>query len=89
MYTFLCLLATILIGTVLVLSSISYYLAIDDAAYLTEEEVDAPLDGSPWNASEHGKTEYVPRIIHQTWKSETLPDKWVNISQECRDMNSD
>ncbi len=88
-YTFLCLLATVLVGTVLVLSSITYYLAIDDAAYLTEVEVDAPLDGSPWNATDHGKTERIPRIIHQTWKTESLPEKWVNISQACRDMNPD
>ncbi|TCD68214.1 hypothetical protein EIP91_011386 [Steccherinum ochraceum] len=88
-YTFLCLLATILIGTVLVLSSISYYLSIDTAAYLTEQEVDAPFAGPRWNASEHGKVERIPRIIHQTWKSETLPPKWVNVSQGCRDMNPD
>ena len=87
-YTFLCLLATLLVGTVLVLSSISYYLANDDAAYITEAELDAPQDGS-WNASQPGKPERIPRILHQTWKSETLPDKWVNVSQGCRDMNPD
>lgn len=88
-YAFLCLLATILIGTVVVLSSISYYLSIDAAAYLTEPEVDAPFGGGRWNASEHGNVERIPRLIHQTWKSETLPPKWVNVSQGCRDMNPD
>ncbi|KAH8105909.1 nucleotide-diphospho-sugar transferase [Cristinia sonorae] len=89
-YTLLCLLATFLIGTVLVLSSISYYLSIDARAYLTEREIDAPfaLD-TPWVASAHGKVERIPRIIHQTWKSETLPPKWVNVSQSCRDINPD
>ncbi|THH32948.1 hypothetical protein EUX98_g1259 [Antrodiella citrinella] len=72
-----------------VLSSISYYLSIDAAAYLTEEEVDAPFAGERWNATEHGKIELIPRIIHQTWKSETLPPKWVNVSQGCRDMHPD
>ncbi|KAI0081708.1 hypothetical protein K474DRAFT_1132978 [Panus rudis PR-1116 ss-1] len=88
-YTLLCLLATVLVGTVLVLSSITYYLSIDPAAYITEAELDAPLDGSRWNASEHGKVERIPRILHQSWKSETLPTRWVNVSQSCRDMNPD
>lgn len=88
-YTCLCLLATILVGTVVVLSSISYYLNIDPAAYITEEELDAPFDDSRWNATQHGKVERVPRIIHQTWKSETLPKKWTKISQHCRDIMPD
>ncbi|KAH9899933.1 nucleotide-diphospho-sugar transferase [Cubamyces lactineus] len=83
-YTLLCLLATILVGTVVVLSSISYYLRIDLPAYITEDEVNLAL-----NDSQHALPERVPRIIHQTWKSETLPAKWANISQECRDMMPD
>ncbi|CAL1700843.1 unnamed protein product [Somion occarium] len=88
-YTLLCLLATVLVGTVLVLSSISYYLSINPAAYISEEELDAPFNVSRWNASEHGKVERIPRIIHQSWKSETLPARWVNVSQGCRDMMPD
>ena len=83
-YTLLCLLATFLVGTVVVLSSISYYLSIDRRAYITEAEVNRVL-----NDSSHALPERVPRIIHQTWKSETLPDKWVNVSQGCRDMMPD
>lgn len=83
----LSLLALFLLGTVVVLSSVSYYLSIPDAAYITEQELDAPFNLSvPWNATEHGKVERIPRILHQTWKSETLPDRWKGISQECRDM---
>ena len=33
--------------------------------------------------------ERVPRIIHQTWKSETLPPRWVNVSEGCKQMNPD
>ena len=83
-YTCLCLLAAVLVGTVVVLSSISYYLRIADTAYITEDEVNRVL-----NDSSHALPERVPRIIHQTWKSETLPDKWVNVSQGCRDMMPD
>ena len=88
-YAALCLLAAVLVGTVVVLSSISYYLNIDPAAYITEDELNAPLDDARYNASQHGKVERIPRIIHQTWKSETLPKKWVKISQHCRDMMPD
>jgi len=72
-----------------VLSSISYYLAIDNAAYLTEVELDAPDYDSRWNATQHGKVERIPRILHQTWKSETLPTEWTGISQACREMMPD
>lgn len=85
----LSILGLFLLGTVVVLSSISFYLAIDTAAYLTEEEVGPAQNGSRWNATEHGGIERIPRIIHQTWKTETLPDRWKGISQECRDMMPD
>ena len=83
-YALLCLLATVLVGTVVVLSSISYYLSIDNAAYITEDEVNLVL-----NDSQHTLPERIPRIIHQTWKSETLPAKWADVSQGCRDMMPD
>lgn len=86
---FLSILALILVGTVVVLSSISVYLSIDNAAYLTEDEVGYPDGDATWNATAHGKVERIPRILHQTWKSETLPDRWKDISQECRDMMHD
>ncbi|TFY83950.1 hypothetical protein EWM64_g79 [Hericium alpestre] len=78
----LTLLALILLGTVAVLSSVSYYLAIPDAAYITEQELDAP-------PSNNTAIERIPRIIHQTWKTETLPPRWKDISEECRAMMPD
>ena len=86
---FLAILALILVGTVVVLSSISVYLSIDNAAYLTEEEVGYPESDATWNATALGKVERIPRILHQTWKTETLPDRWKDISQECQDMMKD
>lgn len=85
----LSLLALFLLGTVVVLSSISYYLSIPDVAYITEDELDAPFNEPKWNASDHGKVERIPKILHQTWKSETLPPKWKGISEECRAMMPD
>ncbi len=83
-YALLCLLAAVLVGTVVVLSSISYYLHIDYPAYITDEEVNLVL-----NDAQHTIPERIPRIIHQTWKSETLPATWANVSQGCRDMMPD
>jgi inositol phosphorylceramide mannosyltransferase catalytic subunit len=86
---FLFVLGLFLLGTVVVLSSITYYLAIDPSAYLTDLEVPILDRNERWNASEHGQTQRIPRILHQTWRSETLPSKWRGISQECRDMMPD
>ncbi|TFY60801.1 hypothetical protein EVJ58_g4923 [Rhodofomes roseus] len=89
-YILLSLLAAVLVGTVVVLSSISYYLSINGKAYITEVDLDAPLNATvPWNATEHGKVERIPRILHQTWKTETLPEKWADVSQGCRDLMPD
>ena len=85
----LVLLALFLLGTVVVLSSITYYLAINPDAYLTVEEVGYKDTDALYNATALGVTERIPRILHQTWKSETLPAKWENVSQGCRDMMPD
>ncbi|KDQ64610.1 glycosyltransferase family 32 protein [Jaapia argillacea MUCL 33604] len=81
----LSILGLILLNTLILLSSISYYLSIDSAAYLTESELSTPRNAT-YNATEH---ERVPRILHQTWKSETLPARWKTISQACREMMPD
>jgi mannosyltransferase OCH1-like enzyme len=84
----LLLLGLILLGTVLVLSSVSYYLSIPDIAYISEEELN-PTPDSHQNSSQHQKPELIPRIIHQTWKSETLPEKWKSVSEGCRALMPD
>ena len=89
LYVFLSILALFLLGTVVVLSSITYYLAIDPRAYLSESEVPVLDNTTRWDAPAHGQVERIPRIIHQTWKSETLPPRWRGISQACRDMMPD
>lgn len=88
-YVFLSILALFLLGTVIVLSSVTYYLSIDSVAYLSEREVPILDNTTRWSAAAHGQVERIPRIIHQTWKSETLPANWRGISQACRDMMPD
>ncbi|KAH6915347.1 MIPC synthase [Coprinopsis sp. MPI-PUGE-AT-0042] len=82
-YIFLSVLALFLVGTVVVLSSVTYYLAIDPKAYITEAEVQSAL------ANTSRQNERIPRIIHQTWKTDVLPPRWQPISQACRDMMPD
>lgn len=77
----LVLLSLFLVGTIVVLSTTKAYLRIDDWAYITEEEV----SDANYNRSE----EIVPRILHQTWKTEVLPEKWAGASQGCRDLMPD
>ena len=85
----LVVLALILVGTVVVLSSITYYLSINPAAYLSELEVPFLSNTTRWNTTDHGQPQRIPRIIHQTWKSDELPSRWRGISQACRDMMPD
>jgi len=79
---FLTVLALFLVGTVVVLSSVSYFLAIDPAAYIPERDIPAFHNSTPSRPTQ----ERVQRIIHQTWKTESLPPRWRGISQACRDM---
>lgn len=86
---FLSILALFLVGTVVVLSSVTYYLAIDPSAYISEDQVPLLAPHERWNGSEHGQIERIPRILHQTWRTDSLPEKWRPISQECRDFMPD
>lgn len=88
-YIFLSVLALFLIGTVVVLSSVTYYLAIDPDSYLTELELPTLDNKTRWDPAAHNRVQYVPKIIHQTWKTETLPTRWQNLSQGCREMMPD
>ena len=89
LFTFLTGLALFLLGTVIVLSSTAYYLQIDPSAYLTELEVPILHPHTRWNASDHGRVQRIPKILHQTWRTDSLPTRWKGISQECRNMMPD
>ncbi|CAD6888607.1 unnamed protein product [Tilletia laevis] len=41
----------------------------------------------PWDLA--SPPERIPRIIHQTWKDNTLPAKWQGLKDECRKMHPD
>ena len=31
----------------------------------------------------------IPKIIHQTWKNETIPEMWRKSQQDCRNIHPD
>lgn len=31
----------------------------------------------------------IPKIIHQTWKTDTIPDRWAEVRQTCVDLHPD
>ncbi|KAH8830448.1 MIPC synthase [Flagelloscypha sp. PMI_526] len=78
--------ALFLLGTVIVLSSVSYYLAIDPSAILSELEVPYTPPNVRLNGTGH---ERIPRILHQTWKTDVLPERWQPVSQTCKDLMPD
>ncbi|KAE8212963.1 hypothetical protein CF327_g3434 [Tilletia walkeri] len=41
----------------------------------------------PWDLS--SPPERIPRIIHQTWKDNTLPPQWKTLRDECMKMHPD
>ena len=58
------------------------------------EELVALLSEGHYQPSSTSRTqldpsEKVPRIIHQTWKTETLPDQWQQARRECAAMHPD
>ncbi|KAG7450789.1 uncharacterized protein BT62DRAFT_885317 [Guyanagaster necrorhizus] len=85
----LSLLGLFLVGTVVVLSSISSYLTIDPDAYLSEHKVPTLRSHDRWNATEHGWVERVPRVLHQTAKTDILSEKWRSVSLQCQNIMPD
>ena len=84
----LSILALFLLGTLVVLSSVSYYLHIDKHAYLEDEEI-FQLERFYDDNKTTQADERIPRIIHQTWKTDVLPDRWRIVAQGCKDLMPD
>lgn len=96
-------LALFLIGTVVVLALVQSHFRVSDAEYIRETELgtwdeiraskrpavldrgDTASDRSPGAAP----PEKIPRIIHQTWKSDTLPPEWEAVRRECARLMPD
>lgn len=91
-----------LLGTVGVLSIVRAYFKVDDIAYIQHTELGtlaeiargvrpAALSIAP-NAQLNATDvpiERIPRIIHQTWKTDTLPPRWAKTRAGCAAMMPD
>jgi mannosyltransferase OCH1-like enzyme len=45
---------------------------------------------APENAEEIAKRpQYIPRIIHQTWVNDSIPEKWQEAQKSCLELHSD
>lgn len=40
-------------------------------------------------ASITSRPQYIPKIIHQTWQNETIPEKWAEAQRSCLDLHKD
>jgi hypothetical protein len=89
--TFLILLTLFLIGTVIVLSSVSYWLAIPSLAYLTEDEVgwsDRDMIGSlkydPGSALSHRIKRDEGDVADGILGVESLPKIWEEMEEDLK-----
>ncbi|MCJ1416287.1 hypothetical protein MMC32_002622 [Xylographa parallela] len=55
-----------------------------NADVITRGEIPAPH--SPLIES---RPQFIPKIIHQTYINETIPEKWLEPVQQCRDLHQD
>lgn len=94
--------ALFLLGTIIVLALIRQHFRIDEGEYIrvselgTWEEIRASkrpavLDhGSPVETEvDSMPPEKIPRIIHQTWKTDVLPPQWAEVREGCARLMPD
>ncbi|KAK9900441.1 glycosyltransferase family 32 protein [Cystobasidium minutum MCA 4210] len=99
----LILLSLVIIGTFTVLRTVVHFFGVQEQDVITLEEVQSytNIEALPYNAElspqqareeekELGlKREKIPRIIHQTWKSDILPERWEKVRNECLQLLPD
>ncbi|KAM0747596.1 hypothetical protein T439DRAFT_328822 [Meredithblackwellia eburnea MCA 4105] len=59
-----------------------------------EGDGDGESEGVDWEVlvpqeTEEVTTPRIPKIIHQTWKTEDVPEKWSKVREECMEMHPD
>jgi mannosyltransferase OCH1-like enzyme len=101
----LAFLGLFVLGTFIVLSTVVHYFGTHQSDFITVQEVKelARLESSvslPFDASispaqaaaEYNsgiRREKVPKIIHQTWKDDVLPERWQTVREKCQAMLPD
>jgi mannosyltransferase OCH1-like enzyme len=91
-FVLLTLLGLILAGTVVVLSFVQVYFGVDerDQITVTEAEYWERTPTLPLGSNDTSlRIERIPRIVHQTWKTAQIPEKWIPARESCKAMNPD
>lgn len=84
---FIFLLVNLIILSVLVRSvSTLLSLLVEDAAADAIHRAELP---SPNSSLIEQRPQIIPKIIHQTYKNETIPEVWVEAQQSCIDLHPD
>lgn len=55
----------------------------------TADAIDRAELLSPNSSLIEQRPQIIPKIIHQTYKSETIPEIWVDAQQSCIDLHPD
>lgn len=61
-------------------------LLFEDCSADAIRSVDIPAPNSQLIDS---RPQLIPKIIHQTWQNETVPEKWQKAQQSCLDLHGD
>lgn len=120
----LSLLSVVLLGIILVLSTVVVYFGVDQRDVITEvemrhyehvaaqerghfvspneqlastvvEEVAEETEGiraergDSLRKREFNSIQKIPKIVHQTWKENVLPEKWDKVRNECMAFHPD
>lgn len=99
----LVLLGLFFLGTFIVLSTVKHYFGTHEIDFITPEEIQQfrRAEHLPYDPTltleeleaERERTgiarEKIPRIIHATWKNETLPERWETVREGCQAMLPD
>lgn len=94
------LLGLVLIGTVCFLALVRSYFHVDSSLYIVNTELGtwdeiradkraSVLDGAQAASADEVPPEKIPRIIHQTWKTDVLPSRWADVRKVCAEMMPD
>lgn len=93
--------ALFLLGTVVFLAVVRAYFHVDTSAYVLASElgtyneiragVERPAVLANRSAPEGADQprSQIPKVIHQTWKTEELPERWRASRQQCMDLHPD
>jgi len=80
------------IAQLIILGSLCYWvrwlfvLLLDNGAADAIRSIDIPGASSPLIDS---RKLVIPKIIHQTWKNESVPERWLEPQRTCRELHPD